>query len=132
MADDRLYVCETCLRDEIPPPGEATRGRRLAGRIEAALAALPAGAPRPLLRRVACLNACLSPCSVALRAGGKESLRLSRLEPAEAESLARLALAYCRSADGRLAEADWPDGLRAKLSARSPAPPGPLTQRQRP
>ena len=44
----------------------------------------------------------------------------------------RRIIAYCRSADGRLAEADWPDGLRAKLSARSPAPPGPLTQRQRP
>jgi len=121
LARDCLYVCETCLRDRQPAPGEATLGRRLGDAVEAALEALPP-AGRPIFRRVACLNACLSPCSIALRARGKVGLRLSRLAPADAPAVAALAELYCRSADGDPPPALWPAALHAKLSARTPAP----------
>ncbi len=121
-ARDRLYVCETCLRDELPAAGEVTRGRALAAAIEIALAGQPGGAAVPLLRRVACLNACLSACSVALRGDGKISLRLSRLCAEDAGAVVELARLYALSETGDPPPERWPAGLRGKLSARVPAP----------
>ena len=120
MPQPHLYVCETCLRDEVPSPGEPTRGRRLANAIEELLA--QAAGERPTLRRVACLNACLSPCSVALRAPGKLALRFSRLTPDDAAAVVTLAEAYGRSNDGALPAEALPPALRNKQSARAPAP----------
>ena len=120
MSQAHLYVCQTCVRDREPPPGEPTRGRLLAEAIETLLAALPAEAWRPILRRVACLNACLSPCSIALRAPGKLALRFSRLAPEDAGAVVTLAAAYGRSNDGDLPEDALPPALQNKLSARVP------------
>jgi len=115
-----LYVCQTCVRDLVPPPDGPTRGRRLADAIEGLLSA--ATGALPTLRRVACLNACLSPCSVALRAPGKAALRFSRLGPEHAADVLALAAAYGRSNDGDLPRASLPSALRDKQSARAPAP----------
>ncbi len=118
---DCLYLCETCVRDAVPPPGEATLGRQLADAVEKILTRDPSAAGDLIFRRTACLNACLSPCSVSLRGPGKLSLRISRLSPADAGAVAALALAYHQSDAGDLADSYWPPGLRAKLSARAPA-----------
>lgn len=118
-AGDCLYLCETCVRDAVPPPGETTLGRQLADAVERLLE--PARRGTLILRRTACLNACLSPCSIALRGLGKQSLRVSRLTPADAEAVAALALAYHASAAGEIPDDCWPAGLRARLSARAPA-----------
>jgi len=119
MVQAHLYLCQTCVRDSVPPPGEPTRGRRLADAVETLLSAAPAE-HRPILRRVACLNACLSPCSIALRAPGKLALRFSRLGPDDAVDVVALAAAYGRSNDGNLAGEALPPALRNKLSARAP------------
>ena len=86
----RLYVCTTCVRDLRLTPGEASRGQRLADELEQRLAGgLPGSAAGPRLRflKVPCLNGCLRPCNVALRAPGKYNLRFSRLEPADAAAV---------------------------------------------
>ena len=120
LSQAHLYVCQTCVRDLAPPPGEPTRGRLLADAIATILDAAPPEAWRPTLRRVACLNACLSPCSVALRAPGKLALRFSRLGPEAAADVVALAAAYGRSNDGDLPEDALPPALKNKLSARAP------------
>lgn len=123
MSPAHLYVCQACVRDLKPSPGEPTRGRRLADAIEGLLKHV--AGDRPILRRVACLNACLSPCSVALRAPGKLALRFSRLGPEDAGAVVALVAAYGRSNDGDLPAAALPPSLQSKQSARAPATPGP-------
>lgn len=119
MGQTHLYVCQTCVRDLVPPPDGPTRGRQLAEAIEGLLSTLDI---RPTLRRVACLNACLSPCSIALRAPGKLALRFSRLGPEHAADVVALAAAYGRSNDGDLPASALPLSMQDKLSARVPAP----------
>lgn len=120
MQSERLYVCETCVRDAPLPLDERPLGRRLAATIEAELQRRPALRGRLLLRRVHCLNACLSPCSVALRAPGKASLRFSRLALQDAAAILDLAALYCATADGDPAPERWPLALAGKNSARTP------------
>lgn len=119
MGQTHLYVCQTCVRDIVPPPDGPTRGRQLADAVEGLLNALDI---RPTLRRVACLNACLSPCSIALRAPGKLALRFSRLGPEHAGEVVALAAAYGQSNDGHLPASALPASMQDKLSARAPAP----------
>jgi len=120
MRSERLYVCETCVRDAPPDEDGRPLGRRLAAAIEAELARRPALEARLLLRRVHCLNACLSPCSVALRAPGKASLRFSRLALQDASAVLDLAALYCAAPDGEPVPESWPPALAGKNSARTP------------
>lgn len=114
----KLFVCRTCVRDQRVPPGEPTEGSKLYGALEAALA--KAGGD-VVLRGTACLNGCPSPCNASVRGHGKALLRFSRLTPADAPALIRMAQLYLRHKTGELAEKDLPEPLRGKLSARAPA-----------
>ena len=119
----RLYVCTTCVRDLRLAPGETSRGQRLAEELERRLDGGGIGAdPRLHFIRVPCLNGCLSPCNVALRASGKFNLRFSRLEPGEAADVLDLARAYLDHATGDVPEDEWPEALRGKRTVRTPPP----------
>ena len=114
----RLYVCTTCVRDLRLAPGEPSRGQRLADELERGLDA----DPRLHFIKVPCLNGCLSPCNVALRASGKFNLRFSRLEPADAAAVLDFARTYMNHATGDVPEGEWPDALRGKRTVRTPPP----------
>lgn len=115
MGPARLLVCATCDRYAVPR-ASPSRGERL-------IAALRATAGASLvLRIVECLNGCPRPCTAALRAPGKASLRFSALGPEDAPALAALARRYAESADGEVADAALPAGLRARLTVHTPAP----------
>ena len=116
-----MYVCQTCERDGPLAPGEPSRGRALSDAVEAALR--EAGLePDIALRRVNCLNGCLNPCNVALRATGKFNLRFSRLEAPHAAAVVQIAAEYHASADGDVPEDRWPAPLRGRLTVRTPPP----------
>lgn len=125
----RLYVCTTCVRDLRLAPGEASRGQRLADELERGLDDAAnrndggIGAdPRLHFIKVPCLNGCLSPCNVALRASGKFNLRFSRLEPEDAASVLDFARTYLDHATGDVPEDEWPVALRGKRTVRTPPP----------
>ena len=126
----RLYVCTTCVRDLRLAPGEPSRGQRLAGELERALSQGSgdfengsAGAdPRLHFIKVPCLNGCLRPCNVALRASGKYNLRFSRLDPEEAPAVLEFARTYLDHPTGDVPEEEWPEALRGKRTVRTPPP----------
>lgn len=120
---DKLYICMTCMRDEAVRDDIGTRGSRLAVAVEAALLADADLAAKIALRRVECLNSCLSHCAVAFRSQGKMGLRFSRLEPENAAAVVEMASKYAASQDGNVAKSDWPEILRSKNTARIPVPP---------
>ena len=116
----KLYLCQTCQRDRPPRPGAESRGARL---TRALLELWPSAAiPDTLILRVACLNGCLNPCNIALRAPRKISLRLSRLDAEDAADVLTLLRAYVEDDTGDVAPSRWPRGLREHLSARVPPP----------
>ncbi|MFN0042827.1 MAG: DUF1636 family protein [Alphaproteobacteria bacterium] len=115
----KLFVCRTCVRDRRVPEGEQTEGAKLYDALEAALAKDGGGVP---LRGTACLNGCPSPCNASVRGHGKALLRFSRLAPEDAPALIRMARLYLRHKTGDLTEKELPEALRAKLTARAPAP----------
>lgn len=123
LAETRLYVCETCVRDLALGAEEKTRGRLLADAVAARLRALRLP-PAIVYRTVLCLNGCPRPCNAALRAPGKCSLRLGQLTPADAPHIVDLLLEYSASADGEIPSERWPTRLRDKVTARVP-PLGP-------
>ena len=114
----RLYVCTTCVRDLRLTPGEPSRGKRLADQLEPGLDA----DPRLHFIKVPCLNGCLSPCNVALRASGKFNLRFSRLAPEDAAAVLAFARTYMDHATGDVPEEQWPEALRGKRTVRTPPP----------
>ena len=132
----RLYVCTTCVRDLRLAPGESSRGQRLAEELERGLdgrygdgrygdgragSGIGAG-PRLHFIKVPCLNGCLSPCNVALRASGKFNLRFSRLEPDDAAAVLAFARTYLEHPTGDVPEEAWPEALRGKRTVRTPPP----------
>lgn len=143
----RLYVCTTCVRDLPLAPDEPSRGRRLADALVRALAGeggedgggdgLDRGQSQSRSRgrgrgnsgsgglrllQVPCLNGCLNPCNVALRASGKYNLRFSRLSPDDAGAVVELARAYAAHPTGDVPEDAWPEALRGKRTVRTPPP----------
>ena len=131
----RLYVCTTCVRDLRLAPGEASRGQRLAEELERGLSdrdgdhdrvdgagGADGAGSRLHFIRVPCLNGCLSPCNVALRASGKFNLRFSRLEPDDAAAVLDFARTYLDHPMGDVPEEDWPEPLRGKRTVRTPPP----------
>jgi predicted metal-binding protein len=119
---DRLFVCVTCVRDTHGAVEDPTRGWRLAEALEAALAGAPDLGKTLSLRRVECLNSCLSPCAVALRCPGKAGHRISRLQPEHAAAVVQLATAYVAAADGEIPLSAWPEPLQDKRTAHVPGP----------
>lgn len=119
MAETRLYVCETCVRDRPVTAEEKTLGRQLADAIAERLRAadLPAGI---VYRAVLCLNGCPRPCNVALRGPGKYSLRLGRLTLADVGPIVEFLREYSASPDGDVPPERWPAELREKLTVRTP------------
>ena len=120
----RLYVCTTCVRDLRLASGEASRGRRLAEALERILNAEGDGDRSARLHfiKVPCLNGCLSPCNVALRASGKFNLRFSRLEPGDAAAVLDFTRTYLEHPTGDVEEEEWPEALRGKRTVRTPPP----------
>ena len=124
----RLYACITCVRDLRLAPGETSRGQQLTDALERGLldgrrAEHPAPIPGHLhFLKVPCLNGCLGPCNIALRASGKYNLRFSRLEPADAPAVLELARAYLEHPTGDVPEEEWPESLRGKRTVRTPPP----------
>ena len=123
----RLYVCTTCVRDLRLAPGEPSRGQRLADEVQRGLDGRDGtggiGAdPRLHFIKVPCLNGCLSPCNVALRASGKFNLRFSRLEPDDAAAVLDFARTYLDHPTGDVPEKEWPEALRGKRTVRTPPP----------
>lgn len=123
----RLYVCTTCVRDLRLAPGEPSRGQRLADEVQRCLDGRDGNGgigadPRLHFIKVPCLNGCLSPCNVALRASGKFNLRFSRLEPDDAAAVLDFARTYLGHPTGDVPEAEWPEALRGKRTVRTPPP----------
>ena len=121
----RLYVCTTCVRDLRLAPGESSRGQRLADELARHLDGTNghgSADPRLHFLKVPCLNGCLSPCNVALRASGKYNLRFSRLVPEDAAAVLDFAHAYLDHPTGDLPEEEWPEALRGKRTVRTPPP----------
>ena len=108
-------VCATCDR-YAEPRAAPSRGERMATALRTAAGSAPVA-----LRVVECLNGCTKPCTVALRALGKASLRFSGVGPEDAPALLALAERYAASADGEVVE-HAPPGLRARLTVHTPAP----------
>ena len=117
----RLYVCTTCVRDLRLAPDETSRGQQLADEVGRCLNGRGTD-PRLHFLKVPCLNGCLRPCNVALRASGKYNLRFSRLEPEDAGAVLDFAHAYLDHPTGDLPEEEWPEALRGKRTVRTPPP----------
>jgi predicted metal-binding protein len=129
----RLYVCTTCVRDLRLAPGEPSRGQRLAEELERGLNGREGDDdgdddggigtdPRLHFIKVPCLNGCLSPCNVALRASGKFNLRFSRLGPDDAAAVLAFARTYLEHPTGDVPEEEWPEALRGRRTVRTPPP----------
>ena len=117
----RLYVCTTCVRDGPVAPGGNTRGAQLAAAVRESLERDPPQGEFDYLQ-VSCLNGCLSPCNVALRASGKYNLRFSRVQPDQAADVVRALRLYMNDALGNPDEDAWPEGLRGKRTVHTPPP----------
>ena len=127
MPIHRLYVCTTCVRDRRLGPGERSQGARLCDAVEQVLGAAALDGEYDLLR-VPCLNGCLRPCNVALRAPGKFNLRFSRITALDALDVVRMLATYLEDPLGDPPDPAWPAGLRGKLTVHT-APPHLLLQR---
>ena len=118
-SDNKLYACETCVRDLSLAPGESSRGQQLIDELKRLLQQ----ETTPLdftFRVVSCLNGCLSPCNVALRCRSKYHLRFSRLNPDDASAIVAFAKVYAASVDGDIDQAQWPPELVDKMTVKIP------------
>lgn len=118
-SDNKLYACETCVRDLRLAPGEISRGQQLVNELKHLLNQ-QAGSAGFSLRVVSCLNGCLNPCNIALRGRGKYHLRFSRLQPDDAAAIVAFARLYAASSDGDIAQTEWPAELTGKMTVKIP------------
>ena len=124
-----LYVCRSCVWSEAHRERDGKRqGEFLLEAIKQNISRRQL--PENLgLRAVHCLSGCKSPCNVAFRSPGKHGLRFSRLTPDNAEEVLSFVSIYSDSDAGDVPEAKTPEGMRGKLTVRSPPPP--VRRRQR-
>ena len=129
MTEHKLFICETCVREQRLAVDQTSRGQQLIAAVKQLLtqqatfqvtsqANPKANENNFALRIVSCLNGCLSPCNIALRCRGKYSLRFSRLNPEDAEAVLNFTRLYIASDDGDVAADQWPAALREKLTVR--------------
>ena len=118
-----LYVCRSCVWSEAQREIDDRRqGDFLLEAIKQEIERVPL--PQNTgLRAVHCLNGCKSPCNVAFRSPGKHGLRFSRLTPENAGEVLSLLGAYLDSEVGDVPETAVPEGMRGKLTVRTPPPP---------
>ena len=119
---DRLYVCETCIRDAPVPIDDRTEGQKLSDALKNGLSGSNLSSDL-VFRQVHCLNGCLKPCNVALRAPGKFNLRFSLLREADAVAVLNMAELYIQHPTGDVPPDLWPSQLENKLTVRTPPPP---------
>jgi predicted metal-binding protein len=114
-----IVACFTCGSSDRDSEGR-TRGERL-------IAALAAQVARPevAVSSVRCLWSCSQSCAVHVRAAGKVSYVLARLEPNDetAGALLDWSALYARSTDGAVPFKTWPQALRGHFVCRIPAAP---------
>ena len=118
-----LYVCRSCVWSEAQ---REIDGRRQGDFLLEAIKQEIERVPLPQntgLRAVHCLNGCKSPCNVAFRSPGKHGLRFSRLTPENAGEVLSFLGAYLDSEVGDVPETAVPEGMRGKLTVRTPPPP---------
>jgi predicted metal-binding protein len=113
----KILVCGTCPRYLAKARDEKTLGVALADEIMALLGSEAAGN----VRIVNCLAGCKNSCNVALTAPGKTRLRFSRLGLGDGQSIIKTAIMYAQCADADMSVEQFPEALRDRLSARSPA-----------
>lgn len=118
-----LYVCRSCVWSEAQREIDDRRqGEFLLEAIKQEIERVPL--PQNTgLRAVHCLNGCKSPCNVAFRSPGKHGLRFSRLTPENAGEVLSFLGAYLDSEVGDVPETAVPEGMRGKLTVRTPPPP---------
>ena len=118
-----LYVCRSCVWSEAQREIDDRRqGDFLLEAIKQEIERVPL--PQNTgLRAVHCLNGCKSPCNVAFRSPGKHGLRFSRLAPENAGEVLSFLGAYLDSEVGDVPETAVPEGMRGKLTVRTPPPP---------
>jgi len=119
---DRLYVCETCIRDAPVRMDDRSEGRKLSDALKNELSGSDVSNDL-VFRQVHCLNGCLKPCNVALRAPGKFNLRFSLLREADAAAVLRMAELYIQHPTGDVPSDLRPAQLENKLTVRTPPPP---------
>jgi predicted metal-binding protein len=114
----RLFVCATCVRDQVLPAGEElTAGERLAEAVRGLIARDGSDVP---LRAVACLNGCPHPCNASLRGKGKALFRFNTLDESCAADLIALAELYRAHPTGMIEDAKMSKRLREKLNLKIP------------
>ena len=118
-----LYVCRSCVWSESQRERDDRRqGDFLLEAINQEIERVPL--PKNVgLRAVHCLNGCKSQCNVAFRSPGKHGLRFSHLTPENAGEVVAFLGAYHKSDIGDVPEEAIPEGMRGKLTVRTPPPP---------
>ena len=121
-----VIACSTCRHSDDAREDEAgvRGGARLAGHLSD-LAAREAAYAGIAVEEMACLFACTDFCTVYVRAPGKVGYVLGRFsaDEASARSILDYAVHHSASAEGRVAYADWPEGVKGHFLVRVP-PPG--------
>jgi predicted metal-binding protein len=120
-----ILACFTCGSAQRDAQGR-TRGEGLLEALHAARRDLDGGVS---IAAVRCLWACSQSCAVHVRAPGKLSYVLARLEPDEdtARDLLAFAALYAQSVDGAVPFKQWPAAVRGHFLCRVPSPaPSPV------
>ncbi|WP_257547542.1 DUF1636 domain-containing protein [Sphingopyxis sp. DBS4] len=118
-----VVVCSTCRHSREARDDAA--GVRGGTRLAEALQRIKSGDPRYAgiaVQEMACLFACQDHCTVHLRAPDKIGYVLGRFTPDEnaARAILDYAVHYAASDHGRVAYADWPEGVKGHFIVRTP------------
>ncbi|WP_374526650.1 DUF1636 domain-containing protein [Sphingopyxis sp.] len=118
-----VVACSTCrLSRDARSDGEGVAG---GARLIEALQRVKAGDPRYAgiaVQAMPCLFACQDHCAVHLRAEGKIGYVLGRFVPGDeaARAILDYAVHHAASDHGRVAYADWPEGVKGHFIVRTP------------
>lgn len=125
-AGPSVVACNSCRHSS--QASEDGEGRRGGEQLVSALRALQQSDPRYqgiAVQEMSCLFACTEFCTVHLRAPDKVGYVLGRFTPdmEAARAILDYAVHYAASEHGRVAFADWPQGVKGHFITRTP-PPG--------